>query len=483
MLLVKPSIINGQNNKIEWGPQLKKKGSMKILAVEEDNIYAIRRNTSAFTEYLNFVTIDKSSMKEVKKSTIPIEFLTLPLDFSIDNGKLQVLAVRKGKSFRKLIFDYDMNELSNELIMELDKSFHSPKIIMKGSSKIDLISTFRSPDKSKVGVMLINGGKKKRRVDLFVFDLKNELQLLSHKTLKRSSESEREKIADVELLNNGSINVLTKRYKDGKKEERDDQPNYDFGVCKLAIDAEQINIDLPKQLEYWKKPEIKSCPNGDMLVVGMTLRDPEKWPNGYQIIKLSAENEILYDEFYPMKFADSKKDSNGAFLSNIVILENNNFVLLTEIAWSITYFNMNGPQKKDRHFNLGMQIDSYGEDGSKLWSEKIYRDSYEKSFTKLFSDFLVYKHPAGLTLYYNTTEKNARPFNKAKQKEDKIPSTKSIIVAAHISAEGELSFEPLSQGEGMNITTNSSFSFEGYIYFAGAEGSKMKKMQIGRMAY
>ncbi len=89
----------------------------------------------------------------------------------------------------------------------------------------------------------------------------------------------------------------------------------------------------------------------------------------------------------------------------------------------------------------------------------------------------------GLSIYYNTTEKNTKTLNNEKQKGETLPSKKNVIVHATVSLDGSLSFGKVSSGNKLNFWPQVTQFYEDKIYFLGSEDSWMKKMTIGKAFY
>ena len=73
----------------------------------------------------------------------------------------------------------------------------------------------------------------------------------------------------------------------------------------------------------------------------------------------------------------------------------------------------------------------------------------------------------GLSIYYNTTEKNTKTLNNEKQKGETLPSKKNVIVHATLSLDGSLSFGKVSSGNKLNFWPQVTRFYEDKIYFLG----------------
>jgi len=475
--------LTAQNSTIEWGDKLENKGAVEFIGENEDHLFATQLKTGMLSISYKLITIDKKTLQIVKSNKIPISIFSIPLDLSIADDKFQILEVRKGKQFRKKIYDLDMNEISNELVTKFDKFVHNALLYegYKMLFPVDVISSFRSADKSKVSVMLIKVGKDRGGVELFTFDIKSGLTQLNHTNLKGSRGSSMERVADTDLSSNGTINLLMKRYKDGKGEQKNKKPNYDYALYKVGLDGEQTNTSLPLQEKFWDNAYIKSLDDESNIVVGLLKPGYKKAVNQFRTIKLNNDNDIVFDELHLLYEGEFNKTDQNLYIRNIITKEDGSFVLLSEYAWGVTFTNANGQSEKDRFYARDIFVDGFGTDGSKLWEETLYRYIEEKGDTRMFSGSLAVNLTEGLSIYLNTTEKNIDPLNKEKQKSEKLPSKKPVVFVANVAKDGGMTLEQLSKGNKLNISTRTSLISENSLYFIGAKDNKLNKVFVGRL--
>ena len=475
----------GQENAITWGEELDGKGLIKIIGEEGDFIYALQHGTKLLTLYTNFLTIDKSTLEVIKTKKLKLSGLTtIPLNFSILDGKLQALVVKKGKNFYKIIFDLDLNEISNELVVKFDKSVYAAESVagMKMLIPMDLISSYRSMDESKVVVMVTKSGKKREGVEFFMFDINTGLTQLYNTSLKGSKSTSIQKITDVDVQINGVTNVLVKRYIDGDDEEENKKPNYNYVIYKIGLDTKETMIELPSQDIYWKSASIKNFSDGSILVAGVTHKKAKSRPEGYQIVKFNNSNELLFNKSNEITFDGTVVELAETFYLRDILLHNDmSFALVGEDAWSRTYTNANGMQEKDRFYSNDIIVDGFDENGERKWSNVLYRYIEEKGDKNLFSEPVFLANESGINIFYNTTAKNIDPINDDRPYKDKLPSKKPIVLSSSISKTGKMSISIISQEEKRNFVSDSFVKTAEHIYVVGANNNKMKKMYLGKI--
>lgn len=479
--------IYGQNNQINWGPELEGKGIVKLIGEEGNFLYATQSGTKLLSLYINFIKIDKITQQVVQTKKMDYSGLTtIPLDFSIVDNTLQALLVTKGKNFRKIIYDLELNKLSDEILKKFDKAV-SPTDIMHGATMlvpIDLISAFRSDDQSKVAVMLVKSGKKRSGVEFYVYDIKSGLTDLYNTTMEGIDTKSQKRIIDVEVLSDGRLNVLMKQYRDGTKESKKDKPNYDYYVCKINVDKSLVVLPLPTQTNFWKNAKLITLEDESMIIAGLTQIKKKDRPNGYQLIKLSRTNEVIFNKNHELTSKNKKDKLEKTFyLSNILRNHNSGVILITKDAWARSYTNVGGMPKDDEYYSNDILLDAFDAAGKKKWSECIYRKAKEKGKIKLLSGPLIYNTPAGTSLFYNTIEKNVTEYNSQKISSEKLPNKKPVVLEVKIDKDGTLAFDKLSMENKLHIATTTSFATKDKIYFVGAKNNKLKKMNIGTLTY
>ncbi|MGK0316646.1 MAG: hypothetical protein ACI86M_002881 [Saprospiraceae bacterium] len=474
---------NGQQDEINWGPELEGKGLVELIGEQGDYIYATQVGTGLLNLKINFLTIDKTTLQIIKKNMVKFSALTtIPIDFSIVDDKFQLLLVQKGKNFRKIIYDLDMNEISNELIRKFDKTAMSAEST-QGTTLIfptNIISSFRSADNSKVTVMVYKFGKKRGGIEFFTFDLKDNLNQIYTTELTGSSSGSKEMIEDVELRPDGSINLLIKRYIDGEKERKSKKPNYNYIIYKLELENQKIEIPLPNQSTFWKNAKLKTTDDGSMIVAAMTQFKPKDRPNGYQILKYSLNNDMLFNKSHDLNARNKNgKIEKTLYLRNIITHNNKDFVLLSEEASGVTYFSAPNIAPDDKFYSNNITLDAFNDEGAPKWSECIYRNVQEQSRRKLLTSSIVCQFVDKISIFFNTTEKNLKEYNSNNPKSEKLPNKKSATLMANISLNGDLTFKKLSSENKMHIVSIGSISSKDKIYFLGAKNNKMKKMYLG----
>ena len=475
--------VNGQQDGINWGPELEGKGLVRLIGEQGDYLYATQVGTGLLNLKINFLTIDKTTLQVIKKNMVKFSALTTtPIDFSIVDGKFQLLLVQKGKNFRKIIYDLDMNEISNELIRKFDKTAMAAESA-QGTTLIvpmNIISSFRSVDNSKVTVMVYKFGKRRGGIEFFTFDINDNLNQIFNTELTGSSSGSKEVIEDVELRPDGSINLLIKRYIDGKKERKNKKPNYNYTIYKLYLEKEKVEIPLPGQTTYWKNAKLKTTDDGSMMVAAMTQLKPKDRPNGYQTLKYSLNNDILFNKSHDLKARNKNgKIEKTLYLKNLIIPNNEDFILLSEDASGVTYFSAPNIAPDDKFYSNNITLDAFDVEGNPKWSECIYRNVQEQSRKKLLTSAIIYQFVDKISLFYNTTEKNLKEYNSNNPKSEKLPNKKSATLSANISLDGDLTFKKLSSENKMHLVTIGSISTKDKIYFLGAKNNKMKKMHLG----
>ena len=212
---------NGQLDEINWGPELEGKGLVELIGEQGDYIYATQ-TPKARRNRITFLTIDKTTNRVIKSKLVKFYTLTIYVDFSMIDDKIQLLLIEKGKNFRKIIYDLDLNEISNELIRKFDKRAMSLKSTFGTNLLLSMnaISSFRSIDNSKVTALLYKFGKKRGAVEFFTFDLKDNLNQIFTTELSGPSSRLQEMIEDVEVRSDGSLTLLIKTYNKDKKESK-----------------------------------------------------------------------------------------------------------------------------------------------------------------------------------------------------------------------------------------------------------------------
>lgn len=401
----------------------------------------------------------------------------------------------KGKNFRKIIYDLDLNEISNELIRKFDKRAMSLKSTFGTNLLLSMnaISSFRSIDNSKVTALLYKFGKKRGAVEFFTFDLKDNLNQIFTTELSGPSSRLQEMIEDVEVRSDGSLTLLIKTYNKDKKESKkkytifnegaiesiNDKPNYNYTIHKFELGKEKIEVPLPNQTTYWKNAILKTTDDGSLIVAAMTQLEPKDRPNGYQVIKYGLNNDILFNKSHDLKPRNKNgKNERTLDLIHIIIPNNKDFVLLSEDASASLNFIVR-PIIDDKFYSNNIIADAFDDQGNPKWSECIYRNVQEQSKRRLLTSPIIYQFADKISIFYNTTEKNLEEFNSNNPKSEKLPNKKSATLSANISLDGDLTFQKISSEIKMHIVTIGSISTTDTVYFLGAKDNKMKKMYLG----
>jgi len=483
ILLFSLTVLNGQQEKINWGPELKGEGIVALFGEVENHLYATRVKINGFKPKISILKIDKTTLQIVEEKKVK-KLLdgNIPVHTTMVEDQVHVL-ILSDKVLSNVVFDLELNEVSNVVFKQLDNDANILPPYMSDENPLipgDIISSIESRDKNKVAIKITKPGKKKVDIEYHVFDTKQGYKHMYSTDLVLDKKETLEIIKDTDLLQDGSLNILVKQYNNKKgKEFKNKKPDYNFTILKLGINGEVKEIDLPNQKEFWKGPKISHNIDGAILVSAMSQNKPKGGATGFHIIKIGADNKLIFEKTHPLKNNDEKDKLHKSYgVSDFITINDNLSIIISENG-IVRNFNVKGMTPNSKFSSDDVLLDGFDAEGNHIWSKRIYRNATENGMAKMFSSLFAFYNDEGLSIHYNTTEKNTRTLNSEKQKGEKLPNKKNVIVKAKLALDGSLSFHKVSSGNKLNFWPQVTRMYGESIYFLGAEDSWMKEMTIG----
>lgn len=192
----------------------------------------------------------------------------------------------------------------------------------------------------------------------------------------------------------------------------------------MGINGEVKEIDFPNQKDFWKGPKISHNIDGSILLSAMFQNKAKGGATGFQIIKIGTDNALIYDKSHPLKNNDGKDKLHKSYgVSDFVTINDDLSIIISENGIDHN-FNIQGMTPKTKFSSDDVLLDGFDADGNHVWSKRIYRNTIENVLAKIFTSLYAYYNDEGLSIYYNTTEKNTKTLNSEKQQSETLPVRK-----------------------------------------------------------
>lgn len=472
-----------QDGNFIWSEKFGDDGHYTLLSEMNDGVIALRKYRTSTPELdrdarLELIRFDSAlkishavELKDLEKSSYE-DITTIASPEGIAHIYYQT--TKSGKVIVSAQL-FDLEDLHKTEIVNLAQFKIKTKRNQKITelNKIDIlypIDILQSSDKSKL-VIFYNqeqvGKRKETYYQYIVIDVLNQFSILHEGDFYSDDRSDKYKIADIDLSNNGELTYLLKRYVENVKTEFiNKKPAYAYEVHHMAGDTTDYIYDIKTKGDFIDQLIVSGDNNGNVYIAGYVRKKPfGEITSSYflSIDRLGYATAESRDKYRPREIEEmqGKKDTeldDDFEIVDVLAGEDIVYVIKQYRRFNTTQLN-NNSGFRNRGFNNNsfnnlnydwdfeeVVVEGYSKNtGEMMWSVTNPRRQEEnQQFVRSF--ITGYNQLIGndLYLFYNERADNVeRLRKKEKLKWINMPGDHSEPVIAKINGEGDIKYRSL----------------------------------------
>ena len=280
-----------QNDGVTWSEKFNDDGHYTLLAETADGVVALRKYRTDVPDLdrdarLELVRFDKSldishaiELKDLEKSSYE-DIGTIASPEGIAHIYYQTTKAGMMVVSAQL---FDLEDLRKTEIVDLArfKIKSKKKQQLTELNEINVlypIDIVLSNDKSKL-VIFYNQEKVGRKNETYyqytVIDIVNQFNILHEGNFYSDGRSDKYKIADIDLSNNGELNYLLKRYKENVNTEFiNKKPGYAYELHHMVGDSTDYIYDIKTKGDFIDRLMVTSDNDGNVFIAGYIRKKP-----------------------------------------------------------------------------------------------------------------------------------------------------------------------------------------------------------------
>lgn len=523
-LLLLQNTIVGQNDRFTWSEKFDDDGHYTLLSETADGIVALRKfNTDApdldRDARLELVRFDKSldishiiEIKDLEESSYEdIGTISSPegiahIYYQTTKSGMMIVSAQL----------FDLEDLHKTEIVDLARF----KIKSKKNQKLTKLNEIKvlypidivlSIDKSKL-VVFYNQEKVGKRNETYyqytVIDVNNQFSVLHEGDFYSDGRSDKYKIADIDLSNNGELTYLLKRYKENVDTEFiNKNPGYAYELHHMVGDSTDYIYDIKTKGDFIDRLMVSSDNDGNVFIAGYIRKKPFGEITAAYFRTLDAQGYDVAqskDKYRPREIEEmqGKKDTeldDDFEIVDIIAADDVVYVIKQYRRLTSTQLN-NGMGNRNNGFgnarfgnnNFGnlnydwdfeeLVVEGFGKNtGEMIWSvtnprRQDERERYVRSFISGYNQLIG----NDLFLFYNEKPDNVeRLRKKEKLKWTNMPGDTSEPMIAKINGEGDIKYRSLKGEKRYHVPNTGVLVGEQNLYLIHSK-SNFDEFKIGK---
>ncbi len=478
-------IISQPDSKFQWSDRYTDDGHYTLLTETSDgDVIALRKYRTRYPERERDADLELIKFDSDLDLTYAVELRDLEESSYADLGTIVSpegiahMYYQTTKSGKVIVSAqlFDTQDLSKKDIVDLVqfKIKSRSKQRVKNLDELSVLypMDYRlSSDKSKLVVFYSQdkvGKRKETNYQYAVINLTNNFNLIHKGEFYSDERSDRYKITDIELSNNGELTYLLKRFvRDNKTEFINKKPAYAYEVHHMAGDTTDYIYDIKTKGKFIDNLKLGSDNEGSVFVAGYIRRKPFGPITSTYFLALDAlgyEVAHSYDKYRPREIEDmqNKKDTELDDDFKVVdVLTTDDIVYVIKQYRRVTSVRRNDNTGfRNNGFgnnNIGtltydwdfeeLVVEGYSKNsGEMMWSVTNPRRHEEnREFIRSFIQGSYQIIGNDLYLFYNERPENMeRIRRKEKLRRTFIPGDVSEPTFARINEEGEIRYRSIN---------------------------------------
>ncbi len=516
---------SSQDGNFTWSEKFNDDGHYTLLTETNEGVVALRKYRTRYPELDRDARLELIKFDNTLQISHAVELKNLEESSYEDVGTIAspegiahiyYQTTKSGKIFVSAQL-FDLEDLHKTEIVDLVQF----KIRTKRNQRITELNEIdiyypldiiQSNDKSKLAIFYnqeVVGKRKETYYQYVVIDVSNQFNILHKGDFYSDARSDKYKIADIDLSNNGELTYLLKRYtKNVKTEFINKKPAYTYEVHHMAGDTSDYIYDIKTNGDFIDRLMV-SCDNDGSVFVAGYIR---KKPNGeitssyfLGLDKLGYEIAKSKDKYRPREIEEmqGKKDTeldDDFKVVDVMAAENIVYVIKQYRRLNTTQLNnnvglRNSGFRNNRIGNDGFNNLNYDWDfeevvvegfsknsGEMMWSAVNPRRQEENQ--QVVRSFITgYNQLIGndLYLFYNERADNVeRLRKKEKLKWTNMPGDHSEPVIAKINSEGDLVYRSFKGEKRYHVPNTGVLAGDKNFYLLYSK-SNFDKCVIGKI--
>jgi len=516
-------LISQTNSNVQWSERYKDDGHYTLLSETTDGVIALRKYRTRYPDRDREADLELIKFDNELNLTYAVELRDLEESSYADLGTIVSpegiahIYYQTTKSGKIIVSAqlFDKDDLHKKDIIDLAQ-FKIKSRRNQRAKNIDEISVLYpmdyrlSSDKSKLVIFYSQdkvGKRKEANYQYAVINLTNGFSLIHEGAFYSDERSDRYKISDIELSNNGELTYLLKRFvRDNKTEFINKKPAYAYEVHHMSGDTTDYIYDIKTKGKFIDNLKLGSDNEGSVFVAGYIRKKPFGPITSTYFLALDAlgyEIAHSYDKYRPREIEDmqNKKDTELDDDFKVVdVLATDDVVYVIKQYRRVTTVRRNDNVGfRNTGFgnnNLGtltydwdfeeLVVEGYSKNsGEMMWSVTNPR-RHEENREYIRSFIQGYHQVIGhdLYLFYNERPENMeRIRRKEKLKWANIPGDTTEPTFARINQDGEISYRSINGERRYHIPKSGVLVGQNNIYLIHSRSNfddfKIGKSSIG----
>jgi len=475
---------------VQWSDQYDLNGYKEIVAVKDGDLFIKTwRRTKVFqTQRIYEITKWTSSKEPV--ASIEIDNLEESVYYDLgtipaEEGLLH-LYYQRTKNDQYYISGqlYSYNDLSKLDILDLATfdatGRRTQEIVSLSPNEVWQPIDYRlSRDRTKLLVMSREQMVGRDKLTLYqykVFDLTGRVGSIQEGSFYTDDHSRRYDMTDVDLSNNGDINLLLKRYQDDvDREFIDRKPAYIYEAHHITGDSTEYIYDIQVKKEFIDDLKIGG-EDGEVYIAGYLREKPGRKTHGLFYFALDPLGNVINEEridYRPREIKEmqgkEKKELNENFrVMDVVVADELTYVIKQYVRENQNFNQRVGPT--GQRFTPNNQIYTTDYDLEEVIIEAYNRSNGEYQWTAVnkrrqsereneiqaHNKHTVHLDSDDLFLIYNETPDNLERLRKRdKLKRTAVNNNNTEPTVARITPSGRISYRSVANERRFMINNNS----------------------------
>lgn len=513
-----------QDDRVRWSEKYDEDGHYTLLTETADGVIVLRKDNTDYPDfdrgaYLELVKFDLDlkvsysvELKDLEKSSYEnVRTITSP-------EGIAHIYYQRTKSGEIIVSAqlFNLEDLRKTEIVDLARFKVKSRKDQRATELNDLdiiypIDVVLSQDKSKLGIYFNQEQVGKRRESYYqyvVIDVDNQFNALHNGDFYSDNRSDKYKISDLDLSNNGELTYMIKRYKeDVKTEFINKKPAYTYELHHMAGDTTDYIYDISTKGDFIDRLMVSSDDDGNVFVAGYIRKKPQGEitsafflgldPLGYDLAKSR-------DKYRPREIEEMQGKKDTELDDDFKIVD---LIAADDIVYCIKQYrryistrgNNNMGYRNTGFGTGGFRNNNFGDidynwdfeevviegfsknTGEMLWSVTNPRRQEENQ--QYVRGFIRGHHQVegnDLYLFYNERPENVERLRKREDlKSTNMPGDQSEPMMVRVNSEGDIKYRSIKGEKRYHVPNTGVLIGEVNLYFIHSK-SNFDKFMIGK---